>query len=77
MDQSQSIILTPFNYFEWNPRMDILMRSKGLFRVTMTIEAKPNVASEKINGHNRRDEAYVLLCLKISKDLLFHLDGLI
>ena len=26
--------------------------------------------------HNRRDEAYGLLCLSISRDLLFHLDGL-
>ena len=29
----------------------------------------------KLNG-NSRDEAYGLLCLSISRDLLFHLDGL-
>ena len=31
---------------------------------------------EKAKWHNRLDEAYGLLCLSISTDLLFHLDGL-
>src|SRR5713226_5184903 len=56
--------------------MAILLRVKGLYRVTMAIEAEPNAATEKIKWHNRRDEAYGLLCLSISRDLLFHLDGL-
>ena len=47
MDQTQPIILTPFNYFEWKERMKILM-SKGLYRVTMEIEAEPNAAIENI-----------------------------
>ena len=73
---SQKTILTPFNYFEWKAEMEILLRVKGLYRVTMAIEAEPNVAAEKIKWHNWRDEAYGLLCLSISRDLLFHLDGL-
>ena len=77
MDQSQKIILTPFNFFEWKAEMEILLRAKGLYRVTMEIEAELNAATEKIKWHNRRDEAYGLLCLSISRDLLFHLDGLI
>ena len=52
------------------------MRSKCLFRLTMETEVDPNVAAEKIKWNNRRDEAYGLLCLNISRDLLFHLDGL-
>ena len=56
--------------------MDILLRAKGLYRVTMAIEAEPNAAAEKIKWHNKRDEAYGLLCLSISRDLLFHIDGL-
>ena len=52
------------------------MRSKGLFRVTMENQVEPNSSAEKIKWHNRIDEAYGLLCLSISKDLLFHLDGL-
>ena len=42
----------------------------------METESSPNVAAEKIKWHNMRDEAYGLLCLSISRDLLFHLDGL-
>ena len=76
MDQSQKIILTPFNLFEWKVEMKIPLREKGLYRVTMEIEVDPNAAAEKIKWHNRRDEAYGLLCLSISRDLLFHLDGL-
>ena len=56
--------------------MEILLREKCLYRVTMSTKVEPNVAVEKIKGNNRRDEAYGLLCLIISRDLLFHLDGL-
>ena len=56
--------------------MEILLREKGLYRVIMETKVDPNVAAEKIKWHNKRDEAYGLLCLSISRDLLFHLDGL-
>ena len=52
------------------------MKEKFLYRVTMETEVEPNVAIEKIKWHNRRDEAYGLLCLSISRDLCFHIDGL-
>ena len=55
--------------------MEILLREEGIYRVTMETEANPNAAAEKIKWHNRRDEAYGLLCLSISRDL-FHLDSL-
>ena len=76
MDQSQKIILTPFSLFEWKYEMQILLREKGLYKVTMEIKGDSNAATEKIKWHNRRDEAYGILCLSISRDLLFHLDGL-
>ena len=76
MVESHKIILTPFNFFEWKAEMEILLREKCLYRVTMETEADPNAATDKIKWHNRRDEGYGLLCLSISRDLLFHLDGL-
>ena len=42
----------------------------------METEVVSNVSVEKLKWHNRRDEAYGLLCLSISRDLLFHLDVL-
>ena len=56
--------------------MEIMMRSKCLYRATIEIEANPNATADKIKWNNRRDEAYGLLCLNISRDLIFHLDGL-
>ena len=76
MDQSQRIILTPFKLFEWKANMEIFLRENGIYRDTMDTEEDPNVAAEKIKWHNRRDEAYGLLCLSISRDLLFHIDSL-
>ena len=76
MDQSQKIILTPFKFFEWKAEMEILLREKGLYRVTMETQEEPNAAKEQIKWHKRRDEAYGLLCLSISRDLLLHVDRL-
>ena len=42
----------------------------------MATKVEPNAVAEKIKWHNRRDEAYGILCLSISRDLLFHLDSL-
>ena len=61
MDQSQRIILNPFNLFEWKDEMEILLREKGLYRVTMATKVEPNAVAEKIKWHNRRDDAYGLL----------------
>ena len=52
------------------------MRAKGLYRVTMETKVGPNASVDKIKWNNRRDEAYCILCLSISRDLLFHLDAL-
>ena len=43
----------------------------------MATKSETNAAGEKIKWHNMRDESYGLLCLSISRDLLFHIDGLI
>ena len=68
--------MNPFNFFELKANMEILLRSKGIYSVTMEAEAESNADPNKIKWHNMRDEAYVLLCLSVSRDLLFHLDGL-
>ena len=42
----------------------------------MKTETEPNVTAYNIKWNNRIDEVYGLLCLIISKDLIFHLDSL-
>ena len=44
--------------------------------VTMGTEMEPNSTVEKSKYFNRLDEAFGLLCLRISRDLLFHVDSL-
>ena len=48
------------------------MRLKGLYKVTMGTENEPNYVVEKSKYFNRLDEASEMLCLSISRDLLFH-----
>ena len=55
---------------------DTIERKRSL-QGAMETEADPNAAAEKIKWNNRRDEDYGLLCLSISIELPFHLDGLI
>ena len=68
--------LTPFNYHQWKEDMEMQLRSKRLFRLTMAIEAEPIHYGDKEKYWNRLDEAYGCLCLSISRDLLFHINGL-
>ena len=42
----------------------------------MALKNEPNVVVEKAKGNNRMDEAYGLLCLSISIDIIFHIYGL-
>jgi hypothetical protein len=66
------LILNPFNYFEWKTKISLLLRSKGNYRVTMGTEKEPNVAVEKIKYFYKLDEAIGMICLSISRYLLFH-----
>ena len=76
MDSSSPIILTPFNYHEWKAKIGILLHSKGLYRFYLDLENEPNFVVEKAKWHNWLDESYGLICLSISHDILFHIDGL-
>ena len=68
------IFITPLNLFDWKEEMVIQLRSKGLYRVTMGTEVEPNSVVEKSKYFNRLDEAYGLLCLSISREIVFHID---
>ena len=71
----QSAILTPYNYFEWKPKIQLHLKSRGLFRITMETEVEPTLAMEKTRYFNRMDEAFGILCLSICPELLFHVES--
>ena len=56
--------------------MIVLLRSKGLYRVTTGSEKEPTPNVEKPKWNNRCDEALGLIYLSLSPELLFHLEGI-
>ena len=48
----------------------------GLYRMTMGREIEPHHPTEKNKFLNRLDEAFGFLFTHISRDLLFHIEGL-
>ena len=56
--------------------MEIQLHARGLYRVTMDTDEDPTHVIDKARFLNEKDEAFSLLCLSISKDILFHLSGL-
>jgi hypothetical protein len=53
--------------------MEDLLRSKGLYRITLGKEKEPIDADQKVKWANRSDEARGLIKMSISPDLRFHL----
>ena len=62
-------LLTPFNFHSWKGDMEIQLRSRGLYRVTMDIEEEPGYAIGKSRFLNKKDEAFGFLCLSVSRDM--------
>jgi hypothetical protein len=66
------IILTLYNYFEWNLKATFQIKRKGLYNLTMVIEREPTSVLEKIRWVNRKDEVTRLIIELISIYLWFH-----
>jgi hypothetical protein len=66
------VILTPYNYFDWKPKVEFQHRRKGLYNLTMATETEPTSAIEKMRWANYKDEATKPLLELISIDLWFH-----
>jgi hypothetical protein len=70
MFYSPIILLTPHNYLEWKPKILLLLRSRGLYQITMAMEVEPDSADEKNDFLNRQDMAIGFICLSISPEIL-------
>ena len=69
-------ILTASNYLDWRVDMQVSLCNKEYFKIILGREVKPHRPVEKNKFLNRLDEAFGYLCTHISRDLLFHLEGL-
>ena len=73
---SYTHILTPFNYLDWRVDMQFSLYNMGYFRIILGREVDPHQPIERNKFLNCLDEAFGYLCTHISRDLLFHLEGL-
>ncbi|MCZ2221958.1 hypothetical protein NUW87_11415, partial [Corynebacterium pilbarense] len=69
-------MLTSDNYFQWRSHMEDLLRSKGLYQITLGKETTPIDVDKKVKWANRNDEACGLIGMSISPNLRFHLQGI-
>ena len=76
MATSCDIILTSSNYFSWKYHMEDVLRSRGLFRITLGKEREPIDDDKKIKWANWCDESCGLIGMSISTDLWFHISGI-
>jgi hypothetical protein len=72
MASTINLLLSNTNYFQWKSHMGDLLRSKGLYRITLGKETTPTDAAKKVKWDNRNDEAHGLIGMSISSDLRFH-----
>ena len=56
--------------------MKVYLSKIGLYRMTMGRETEPHNPTKKNKFLNQLDEAFGFLYAHISRDLLFHLEGL-
>jgi hypothetical protein len=56
--------------------MEDLLRSKGLYWITLGKEKDPTNSDKKAKGDNRNDEAHGLIGISISPDLRYHLQDI-
>jgi hypothetical protein len=61
MASTSTGMLTIDNYFQWRSHMEDLLRSKGLYRITMGMETTPTDDDKKAKWDNRNDEARGLI----------------
>jgi hypothetical protein len=76
MASTSNLLFTSTNYFQWKSHMEDLLRSKGLYQITLGKETTPIDADKKSKWNNRNDEAHELIRMSISLDLRFHLQSL-
>ena len=78
MDSSAFLpqIITPFNYVNWREVMQVSLCNLVLYRMTIGKGTEPHHHTKENKFLNWLDEVFGSLCSHISRDLLFHLEGL-
>ena len=55
MENTSIVLLTSINYFQWKSHMEDLLRSKGLYRITLGTKAAPDEDEKQAKWENKND----------------------
>ena len=69
MFYSLIILLTLHNYLEWKPKILLLLRSRGLYQITMKMEVDPDSVDKKNEFFNRQYMAIGSISMFVSPEL--------
>ena len=75
-NQQENYGFSTFHTLDPREDMQVSLHNKGFLRIILGTEAEPHHPAEKNKFMNRLDESFGYLCTHISRDLLFHLEGL-
>jgi hypothetical protein len=70
MDYSREILLMLHNYLEWKPKILLMLRCKGLYQITMTMEVEHDSVDEKNDFLNRQDMSIGCILYFVSLEIL-------
>jgi hypothetical protein len=70
MEFPPSAILTPYNYLEWKPNILLLLRSIGLYQVTMEMEVEIDSTDNKNDFINKQYIAIGCIFWSISPEII-------
>ena len=75
MEFPKEAILTPYNYFAWEAKMEIFLRRRGLYGIAMATKVEPTTTIKNSKYLNQMDESYGALYMHISFEMLFHISS--
>ena len=61
MENTSIVLITSSNYFQWKSHMEELLRSKGLYKITLGIEATPDDDEKQDKWENKNDQTHGLI----------------
>ena len=62
MENTSIVLLTRTNYFQWKSHVEDLLRSKGLYRITLGMEISSKDDEAKVaKWDNKNDQAHGLI----------------
>jgi hypothetical protein len=76
MASTSTVLLISNNYFQWKSHMEDLLRSKGLYQITLGKDKAPTDDDKKTKWDNINDEAHGLIEIFISPDLRYHIQDI-